>query len=76
MKDSLVDLAALAMLFLSLAALYYVFWLGPRNTALREVMDCMGDDRSIDAYERCRKEREAKHTRACPTLFAGRAPPG
>ena len=64
MKDSFVELAAMVMLFLSVTALYWVFVLGPRDAALYEIMDCMGEDNSRGAYDECHKR--LKPSRASP----------
>jgi len=55
MNDSIYELVALVMFFFACASLYFVFILQPRNEALYEIMDCMGSDRSHEAYESCRK---------------------
>jgi len=65
MKDSFVELLALAMLFLSVTVLYYVFVLGPRDAALYEIMDCMGSDNSREAYEACHER--LRPSRASPS---------
>jgi len=64
MKDSIVELVAMVMLFLSVTALYYVFILGPRDAMLYEIMDCMGDDNSREAYEACHER--LRPSRASP----------
>ena len=64
MKDSFIELLALAMLFLSVTALYYVFILGPRDAALYEIMDCMGNDNSREAYDMCHEQ--LRPSRASP----------
>ena len=69
MKDSVVEVIALAMLFISLAFAYYAVFLQPRDQALYEIMDCMGSDRSEEAFEECRIQLRDKR-------LAGRAPPG
>jgi hypothetical protein len=35
------------------AIMWWVMWVGPYNTRLNEIMDCMGDDASREAYTRC-----------------------
>ena len=64
MNDSFIELLAMAMLFLSVTALYYVFILGPRDAALYEIMDCMGNDNSREAYATCHEQ--LKPSRASP----------
>lgn len=34
---------------------YYNFYLAPRDAALNEIMVCMDNDRSREAYDRCIK---------------------
>lgn len=56
MKDSTIELAAMAMLFISVATVYWVFVLHPRDEALYSIMDCMGEDNSREAFDLCHKE--------------------
>ena len=76
MKDSTFEIIAMVMLFISVTALYWVFVLHPRDKALYSIMDCMDGDRSYEAYENCREAGPEGHTRACPRIPTGRAPPG
>lgn len=69
MKDSIIEVVAMAMLFISLAFAYYAVFLKPRDQALYEIMDCMGSDASEEAFEDCRIQLRDKR-------LAGRAPPG
>ena len=64
MNDSFIELLAMVMLFLSVTAAYYVFILGPRDAALYEIMDCMGNDNSRETYEACREQ--LRPSRASP----------
>ena len=41
---------------LLLITLYYVYWGIPHDQALYNIMDCMGDDHSIEAYNLCVEE--------------------
>lgn len=47
--------ATIAVVFgvLALAALWNHFWVQPREEFLHSVMECMGDDSSEAAYQRC-----------------------
>lgn len=65
MNNSLVELIALFMLFVSITALYYVFILGPRDAVLYEIMECMEHDNSQEAYDSCHEK--LRPSRASPS---------
>lgn len=45
------------------AVLWFVFYVQPRDQFLHDVMDCMGDDVSEPAYQRCAEEIHASTVR-------------
>ena len=65
MNNSLLELIAMFMLFVSITALYYVFILGPRDAVLYEIMECMEHDNSQEAYDNCHKK--LRPSRASPS---------
>ena len=65
MNDSIIELVAMVMLFLSVTALYWVFVLSPRDAMLHDIMECMGTDNSREAYEVCHER--LRPSRASPS---------
>ena len=65
MNNSLLELIAMFMLFVSITALYYVFILGPRDAVLYEIMECMEHDNSQEAYDNCHEK--LRPSRASPS---------
>ena len=65
MNNSLVELGAMIMFFISVTALYYVFILGPREAVLYEIMECMEGDNSQEAYNICHEK--LRPSRASPS---------
>ena len=53
MKESLVEPFAMAMLFISIAAIYYAYIISPRDEAIYSIIECMGPDNSREAYTAC-----------------------
>jgi len=41
-------------------AFWMVFWVGPRDRFLSDVMDCMGENTSVESYDRCAAEIHEK----------------
>ena len=39
---------------LALAGLWYCFWVQPNDQIMTDILVCMGDDQSREAYDRCR----------------------
>ena len=69
MKDSIIEVVAMAMLFISLAFAYYAVFLFERDQVLYEIIDCMEGDLSEESFELCHSQLNDKR-------LADRAPPG
>ena len=74
MKDSILDFVMIAMGFFTFATLYYVFILGPRDQALYDIMDCMGESRSEEAYKACVEQQQKSLSYRVKTRY-GKEPP-
>ena len=61
MRNSNVDMIAMTMLFISLAALYYAYVISPRDEALYAISECMGKDNSRESYDACAEKLRASH---------------
>ena len=68
MRD-FIDLLITAMLFFGCATIYYLTVVQPRDEILYEVIDCMGDDLSREAYQLCYIHHPSRNS-------DDRAPPG
>ena len=54
MLNEIKDCSWIIIAGLAIAGLWYCFWVQPNDATMSEIMDCMGDDRSKQSYERCR----------------------
>ena len=55
------DIVIPVVMVSAFAACWYFFWVQPRTEFLMEVMDCMGNETSQDAYNDCAEEVSARH---------------